>query len=217
MTQVRQIRLVAFDMDGTLVDTVSSWVFVHHHFGENNDEALRAFMHDEINDQEFIRRDLSLWHRHIPELSATDVAKILKDVPLMPGAHELMKALKARGMKTVIVSGGLDLLAQRIKEELGMDLALANVLETDRKGTIVGGKVVVPVKRKEEVLRKLQGKLGVAPEETASVGNSEIDVGLFRASRIRVAFCPQDEYVISNATSVITERDLREVLLALEE
>jgi phosphoserine phosphatase len=204
-------------MDGTLVDTVSSWAFVHKHFGENNDEALRAFMHDEISDEEFVRRDLALWRRHAPKITSREVEKILADVPMMPGAHELMGDLRSRGIKTVIVSGGLDLLAQRMKRELRMDMALANVFETDPKGVILGGKVLVPVKKKEMVLRELQSKLKVSPEETASVGNSEIDVGLFRASRIRVAFCPQDEIVVASATSVINEKDLRKVLPALRD
>jgi len=47
------IRFVAFDMDGTLVDVVSSWAAVHEHFGESNDESVRLFMTDQIDDVEF--------------------------------------------------------------------------------------------------------------------------------------------------------------------
>lgn len=217
MSKPPRVRLVAFDMDGTLVDTVSSWGFVHHHFGENNDKALQAFMHDEISDEEFVRRDLALWHRHIPRITVGDVGKILADVPIMPGAGELMSEIRSRGIKTVIVSGGLDILAQRIRKELRMDLALANTFETDPEGVILGGKVLVPVKQKEMVLRGLQAQLHISPEETASVGNSEIDVGLFRASRVKVAFDPQDEIVVASATSVVSEKDLRKVLPALRD
>jgi phosphoserine phosphatase len=217
MSKPPRVRLVAFDMDGTLVDTVSSWSFVHQHFGENNDESLRAFMHDEIDDEEFVRRDIALWRRHAPAITSMEVEKILADVPIMPGAHELMRELKSRGVKTAIISGGLDLLAQRVKKELHMDMALANVFETDDRGVITRGRVMVPVKKKEAVLRGLQAQLHISSEQTASVGNSEIDVGLFRTSRVRVAFCPQDDIVIANATSVVGEKDLRKVLPALKD
>ena len=66
----RPLRLVAFDMDGTLVDVESSWAYVHHHFGENNDEAVRAFMNNEIDDAAFVQRDLALWRRHAPQISS---------------------------------------------------------------------------------------------------------------------------------------------------
>ncbi|MCL4324542.1 MAG: HAD family phosphatase [Candidatus Thermoplasmatota archaeon] len=210
----RPLRLVAFDMDGTLVDVESSWAYVHHHFGENNDEAVRAFMNNEIDDAAFVQRDLALWRRHAPQISTRDLEGILAEVPLMPGAHELMSHLHAHGIQTVIISGGLEILAERIRRELGMDRALANGFETDANGVLLRGIVRVPVKRKEEVLRALQAELGISPEETGSVGNSEIDVGLFRASRIGVAFNPQDDLVLSGASVVVTGKSLKYVIPA---
>lgn len=212
MSEAPPLRLVAFDMDGTLVDVVSSWAFVHGHFGENNDEALRAFMNNEIDDEEFILRDLKLWHRHAPRITTRDLHEILRGVPLMPGARELMAALRERGLITAIVSGGLSELADRLREDLRMDHSLANGFFTDGEGALVRGRIVVPVKRKYEVLRGLQERLNVTAEETASVGNSEIDVGLFRASRIGVAFCPQDETVVAAASVVVPHKDLRNVI-----
>ncbi len=205
-------RLVAFDMDGTLVDVISSWAEVHRHFHDNNDEALRAFMADEIDDVEFTRRDLAVWQRHKPDISRSDLVEILSRVPMMPGARELFRALKERGVHTAIVSGGLDVLAERLQGELGVDTVLANGFEMEDGGRIVRGVIRVPVKQKERVLRELQTSLGVGPEVTASVGNSEIDVGLFRASRVGIAFAPDDDYVRRHATNVVEERDLRRLI-----
>jgi phosphoserine phosphatase len=210
------LKLVALDMDGTLVDVASSWRVVHDHFGDHNDEGLRRFLANQIDDEEFIRMDVRVWWRHAPDLTVDDLERILAPVPLMPGAAELIDGIHARGARTAIVSGGLDLLARRIARELGIEVALANGLRVHADGRLTGeGIVRVPIHGKEGVLAQLQKQLGVRPEETASVGNSEIDVGLFRRSRVGVAFLPEDEDVRKAATAVVTERNLARVLDAL--
>jgi len=203
-------------MDGTLVDVASSWAAVHDHFGEHNHDGLRRFLANEIDDEEFIRSDLVIWRRHAPRLSVFDLERILADVPLMPGARTLIDGLKGRGVRTAIVSGGIDLLARRIARELGIDLALANGFRVTADGVLTGeGIVRVPIHGKEQVLAHLQAQLGIPPEATASVGNSEIDVGLFRRSRVGIAFLPEDDEVRRGASAIVDERDLARVLEVL--
>ncbi|HTP54638.1 MAG TPA: HAD-IB family phosphatase [Thermoplasmata archaeon] len=211
------LRFVALDMDGTLVDVASSWAAVHEHFGEHNAEGLRRFLANEIDDEEFIRTDIVIWRRHAPQLTVFDLERILGTVPLMPGAKALIDGLHRRGVRTAIVSGGIDLLARRIARELGIDVALANGFRVTAHGQLTGeGIVRVPIHDKEGVLAALQAQLGFRPEETASVGNSEIDVGLFRRSRVGIAFLPEDEAVRRGASAVVAERDLAKVLDVLE-
>jgi len=212
------LKLVAFDMDGTLVDVESSWRVVHDHFSDHNDEGLRRFLANEIDDEEFIRSDVRVWWRHAPDLTVEDLERILAPVPLMPGAKELIDGVHARGARSAIVSGGIDILARRIARELGIEVALANGLRVDSDGRLTGeGIVRVPIHGKEGVLAQLQRQLSVTPEETASVGNSEIDVGLFRRSQVGVAFLPEDDDVRRAATAVVTERNLGRVLDVLAE
>lgn len=207
------ISLAVFDMDGTLVDVASSWAAVHDHFGDHNEEGVRLFNAGKIDDHEFLRRDIQVWWRHRPRLDVQELETILDTVPLMPGAHELFDGLKAAGVTTAIVSGGIDLLARRIARELGIDYSLANGFRVDSDGRLTGeGIIRVPIRDKETVLAGVQSQLGIPPESTGSVGNSEIDVGLFRRSRIGVAFLPEDETVRSQATAVVTTKDLRRVL-----
>jgi phosphoserine phosphatase len=211
------LKFVAFDMDGTLVDVASSWAAVHDHFGEHNADGLRRFRANEIDDEEFIRTDIVIWRRHAPELTVFDLERILATVPLMPGAKELFDGLHRRGVRTAIVSGGIDLLARRVARQLGIDVALANGFRVTATGKLTGeGIVRVPIHGKEGVLEHLQEQLGYAPEETASVGNSEIDVGLFRRSRVGVAFLPEDEEVRRGAHAVVPERNLAKVLDVLD-
>lgn len=213
------LKLVAFDMDGTLVGVSSSWAYVHEHLGLSNAEGLRRFMEGSIDDAEFIRSDVQLWKTVRPGISIFDLEEILAGVPLMPGARPLMQGLRERGILTAIVSGGIDVLARRVGQELRMDYVLANGIRTDAVGKLTDeGILRVPIKKKDEVLARVQEQLGVRPEETASVGNSEIDVALFRRSRVGIAFKPEDRAVRDAATEVLaaSDHDLTHVLRLLD-
>ncbi len=212
------LKLVPIDMDGTLIDVESSWAAVHGHFRDHNADGLRDFLAGRIDDHEFIRTDVRIWKRHDPGLTVEDLDRILADVPLMPGAHELIDSLHAAGARTAILSGGIDRLAERIGRELGIEIILANGLRTDGAGRLTGeGVVRVPIYGKEKVLEGLQHRLGILPAETASIGNSEIDVGMFRRSRVGVAFLPADEAVRRAATHVVEEKDLRRCRVLLDD
>jgi phosphoserine phosphatase len=212
------LKLVALDMDGTLVDVASSWAAIHHHFQDHNADGLRDFLAGKIDDHEFIRTDVRIWQRHAPDLTIDDLEAILDRVPLMPGAATLISGLRARGARTAIISGGIDLLAHRIARELGIDLSLANGFRVDENGRLTGeGIVRVPINGKEGALAGLQHQLGIEVGETASVGNSEIDVALFRRSRVGVAFLPEDEPVRRGASHIVVEKDLGRVLEVLRD
>jgi phosphoserine phosphatase len=60
----RRYDLVAFDMDGVLVNYTSCWTWVHDHFRVTNEASLKAFIDGDIDDMEFMRRDIALWRRH---------------------------------------------------------------------------------------------------------------------------------------------------------
>jgi phosphoserine phosphatase len=202
-------KLVAFDMDGTLVDAKSSWAAVHEHFGDHNDEGLRLFNAGSIGDEEFLRRDIRVWWKHEPAITIDDLEAILARVPLMPGARKLLDALRSAHVVTAIISGGIDVLARRVGRELGIDVVLANGFRVDPVGRLTGeGIIRVPIRDKESVLAKLQADLSISVADTASVGNSEIDVGLFRRSAVGIAFLPEDDLVRKGATNVVEEKDL---------
>jgi len=206
-------QLVAFDMDGVLADTESSWTYVHKHFGVNNDHSLRAYLDGEIDDQEFIRRDIDLWREKDPTLSMIAIRRILDDVPTMNGAEEAVAELRRRGIRTAIISAGIDLLAQRLAVELKMDMFFANGFVADCAGRLTGqGVLNVRLAEKGEKVRLVAELLDIGKEEIVSVGNSRFDTPMFDASEIGIAFCPIDEEVREKADVVVEEKDLRIIL-----
>ncbi len=200
-------------MDGVLVDAESSWVLVHQHFGTDNEDSLRAFMRGEIDDLEFIRRDIGLWMRARGPVAWEEVRGVLDRAPLMPGAVETLRELNRSGVRTAIVSGGLLHLARRLAGEGRVDFVHANDVEVDARGFLTGeGRAPVPLLDKSSVVRGIQRDVGTPPEATAVVGNSLIDVPMFALAAVSIAFNPVDTGTARAAGHIVLGRDLRAVL-----
>lgn len=201
-----------FDMDGVLADVQSSWVYMHRHFKVNNDHSLYAYLRGEIDDLEFIRRDIRLWMDKEPNISRRRVEGILAGVPLMPGASEAIGRLRKMGVTTAIVSAGIDLLAERIANELGIDHQVANGLVVDERGRLTGeGILRVRLMDKGDAVSDVAARFGVARKDIVSVGNSRYDVSMFDRSGKGIAFRPSDENIREMADAVV-EDDLSSIL-----
>ncbi|MCU0851933.1 MAG: HAD-IB family phosphatase [Thermoplasmata archaeon] len=206
-------RLVVFDMDGVLADAESSWVYVHQHFGVDNEDSLHAYLKGEIDDLEFIRRDIALWKNIEPEISEERVRQVLGGVKLMPGAARTVKELRESNVRTAIVSAGIDLLSERIAQDLGIDLHLANGLKTDSRGRLSGeGILRVKLMDKGDAVVEAMRRLEVKPTDTVSVGNSRHDISMFRKTGKGIAFRPMDDAVRTNADFVVDEKKLTAIL-----
>ncbi len=208
-----KVRLTVFDMDGVLIDSYSSWVLVHRQFGTDNEDSLQAFLRGEIDDMEFIRRDVERWTGVKGRVSQEEVHGILDTAPIFPGAIETLKELRRHGVVTAIVSGGLLYLAERVGVLGDVDIVLANDVEVDEDGYLTGGGIVhVPLREKGGVVSAIQDSIGVSVEETAVVGDTPVDVTMFDMARVSIAFNPMDELTRRAAAHVVEGRDLRLVL-----
>ena len=206
-------RLVVFDMDGVLADAESSWVFVHKHFGVNNEHSLHAYLEGKIDDLEFIRRDIALWKEKDPAISEEKIRAVLAGVNLMPGAARTIRKLRESNVRTAIVSAGIDLLSQRIADDLGMDFHLANGLKTDDSGRLSGeGVLRVKLMDKGDAVVEAMRRLDAKAAETIAVGNSRYDISMFRKVGKGIAFRPMDDFVRENADFVVDQKELTAIL-----
>jgi phosphoserine phosphatase len=212
----RPVRLVCFDLDGVLIEAKSSWVAVHEAFGVRNEESLRLFLHGEISEEEFIRRDVALWLTKKPDVTLDDIDRILEGVVLHPGARDLIDALHARGIKTAVVSGGIALAAHRVAAQLGIQLVSAQELLAGPGGRLSGeGIVNTPLRDKSVPVRRFAKDLRIPLGHVASVGNSAPDVPMFWASGLGIAFDPMDEHTSAEADVTVRGPDLRALLPVL--
>ncbi len=188
-------------------------MWVHDHFGVSNEISYDAYVREEIDDMEFMRRDVALWHQEKPGIQITDLENILEDVPVMRGAKELMSALRGNHTITGIISGGIDLLARQVAQRLGMDFFVANGVESFADGALTGeGISRVPLRNKAAVLAGKASEYGVEKENIASVGDTYIDIPMLEASGFGIAFNPSDARIIEAADVVVKEKDLSRLI-----
>jgi phosphoserine phosphatase len=206
-------KFVAFDLDGVLVDTFSSWVWMHKYFNVNNDHSLYAYQRGEIDYGEFMRRDIALWLENKKDMTIGDVAEILSKVPIMKGAREAVAELKKQDIQTAIISCGIKVLASRIGEEFGMDYVVANGIVADESGKLTGeGTLEIELADKGKPLRELLKANGIKKEESAAIGNSYGDASMFGVCGLGIAFNPEDDITKETADVIVEGDDLREIL-----
>ena len=183
------VRLIAFDLEGTLVKSVSSWVELHKRFGtwEKGKEYAELFFSGKIDYVKWAELDASLWRGHTRE----EIMEWANSVEYMDGAKELIEFLRTNDFRIAILSSGLMCLAERIAGELGVDYVFANELVFDENGVVTGNvKSLVDFKSKGVILRGLKNEL--RPELTVAVGDGYNDLSMFREADVSIAINPHE-------------------------
>lgn len=210
----QDIKLVLFDMDGVLVDSISSWKHVHTYFSTNNSHSVDAYVKGLITDEEFIRQDVSQWKKDDKFIFLDELHDIFSSLSLMDGACTCVNRLKKNGVMLGIVSAGIDLLANQVASDLGISMVYANQLKTDTSGRLTGeGLVHVPLMYKDKVVNQISKKLNIPLGSIAAIGNSCFDIPFLRSVGLGIAFNPYDDCVIKEADEVVYEKNLERILL----
>ncbi len=143
-----------------------------------------------------------------------ECVSLAAEMPLMEGAVETFRELKRMGFKTMAVSGGPSLLAERVKGELGVDYAFANdLLFTDDKLSGVNLKVT---SNKAYVLMDTIKWLGEEKKNIVSTVDGANDLKLFEIAGLKIAFCAA-AIVERHADHIIKDRDLRNIIPYIKE
>jgi len=212
-----KLELVIFDMDGVLTDIISSWKYIHDYFNTSNKRSVNDYLKGKIDDMEFIKRDSSLWLENNKPITRKKLSDILSTVPLMNGVKSCVEILKKNKIKTAIVSAGLDILANKIAKELGIDYVYSNGVKTDKRGYLTGiGILNVRLMYKDEVVIKLSKQLNVPLQRIATIGNSCFDIPMFELSGLAIAFNPEDDCIKESADVIVRGKDLTRILPHLE-
>jgi phosphoserine phosphatase len=185
-------RLVAFDMDSTLIN-IECIDEIADAAGRRAEVAAitEAAMRGDIADyRESLRRRMALL-AGVPESALERVWT--EKLQLNPGVETFVQACQRAGLKTLLVSGGFTFFSERVRRRLGLDFARANTLG------IAGGRLtgtllerpwgdIVDGAEKRRVLLEVAELMGIEPRQTIAVGDGANDLPMMTAAGLSIAY-----------------------------
>ena len=182
----RRVRLVAFDMDSTLIqaeciDELAKRAGV----GERVAAVTQAAMRGELDFAGSLRERVTL----LEGLDESVLAEVYEAIQLTPGAEALCQGLKRRGVVLAICSGGFTYFADRFASRLGVDHVCANRLEIE-DGRLTGRVLdpIVDADAKANRLVELCDLYGILLDETAAIGDGANDLKMLKAAGLGIAY-----------------------------
>ena len=181
------VRLVAMDMDSTLV-TIESIDEMGGMLGIK--ESIAAItaqaMHGAIDYPESLRRRVAL----LAGLEEQALERICEErMMLSPGAEALVLRCRNQGIRTLLVSGGFNFFTAWLRQRLGIDDTLSNVLEIrDGRltGRVLGG--IVDGAAKAQKLRAEIARLGIDARQAVAIGDGANDIPMMSVAGVSVAY-----------------------------
>lgn len=190
--QLSQFRLVAFDMDSTLINIECVDEIAEAAGRKAEVSAItEAAMRGEITDfKDSLRRRVALL-AGVPVSAMEQVYQ--RHLQLNPGVETFVAACQAAGLKTLLVSGGFTFFSDRVRQRLGLDFARANVLEVV-DGHLTGQLVdrpwgdIVDGAEKRRVVLEVCELMGIEPEQAIAVGDGANDLPMMSVAGLSVAY-----------------------------
>ncbi|WP_215329936.1 phosphoserine phosphatase SerB [Polynucleobacter sp. AP-Sving-400A-A2] len=183
-----EVRVLAMDMDSTLInieciDEIADFT------GKKAavSEITEATMRGEIKDfKESLRRRVAL----LAGVSADVLDSVYKErLRPNPGAAQLMAGANARGLYTMLVSGGFTFFTEKLQQELGLKQTQANTLEIiDGKltGKVIGD--IVDGAAKNTYLEQACALLNCHKRNAITMGDGSNDLPMMHGSGISIAY-----------------------------
>jgi phosphoserine phosphatase len=183
----RRKRLLVADMDSTMItieciDELADYAGIKPQIAEVTERAMRG----ELDFEAALDARVALL-RGLAE-SAIDRCHAER-VRLMPGARTLVRTMKAHGARTVLVSGGFKVFADRVAEMIGFDRTLSNRLglaDGALDGTVA--RPIVGAQTKRDTLIAEREGLGLNHAATLAVGDGANDIPMIEEAGLGVAF-----------------------------
>ena len=202
------IELVVFDLDnviidGEAIDEIGKLANVEEEIAEITEKAMQG----EIDFETSIKERVQL----LEGTSIEEIEELADELPLMDGASETVSCLKEKDVDVVIISGSFDVVAEKVKEKLGVDKVYTNSF-TVEDGKLTG-EVTGPLVSgsKLDVLKDHVEDADISLDEVVAVGDGANDISMIESAGCGIAFNAKDS-VKEIADIVVDEKDLTKVL-----
>lgn len=182
----RNRRLVAFDMDSTLIEAeVIDELARHAGVGAEVAAITESAMRGEIDFAQSFRRRVAL----LEGLDEGVLEEVAGGLRLTEGAEKLLSVLRRLGLRTAIISGGFGYFARKVQQRLGIDVVFANELDiADGKVTGRVREPIVDGARKALLLRDIATREGISLEQVIAVGDGANDLPMLSIAGLGIAF-----------------------------
>ncbi len=208
---IREKALIIADMDSTMItveciDELADYAGIKPQIAEITERAMRG----ELDFAGALNERVALL-KGLPD-SAIDQCRAER-VRIMPGAKALVRTMKARGARTLLVSGGFTRFTGPVAEEIGFDANVANVLEI-ADGALLGT-VVTPIvdaaRKRAELEAAIDG--GIDRALTLAVGDGANDIPMIEGAGLGVAYHAKPKTRAAAAAEIV-HGDLSALLYA---
>jgi len=135
--------------------------------------------------------------------------EVSDSLPIMTGAKEACRVLKAAGWKLMAVSGGFTIMMERLQKELDLDYVYCNEL-IFKNEKLDGVKINVDSDKSKSAKIKIV-EWGEQKENIICVVDGANDIKLFDICGLGIAYRAQD-VVKDLATTTLEEKDLSKIL-----
>ncbi len=190
--RLRDYKLIAFDMDSTLIN-IECVDEIADAAGRKAEVAAitEAAMRGEITDyKDSLRRRVAL----LEGVTVRHMEEVLNErLKLNPGAVDLVKACKAVGMVTLLVSGGFTFFTDRVRDVLAIDATRSNILEM-QDGVLTGRMLnqfwgdICDGEEKRRMLIQTCASNGVHPRHAIAMGDGANDLPMMGVAGLSVAY-----------------------------
>lgn len=178
--------LIAFDMDSTFiqeegVDEIALELGISDSIAELTQQAMEGKLDF---DASFTRRI-----RMLKGTPRSVLDQVCNRMTLSPGLTTILPIIKAKGFKTAIISGGLDIFTQRLKERYHLDYAFSNRVQIEDE--LLTDKITAPIMNavvKKHTLVDLVTQLNIDLSQVIACGDGANDIPMLMQAGTGIAW-----------------------------
>lgn len=211
---MKDIDLIAFDVDGTLVRHPSGrviWEVLNLRYGgsdERNRQRYRRYRSGEITYAEWVAMDVGDWIAG--GATREEVLESVEEFDLIEGARDAVHELKARGFKLAVISGTIDIVLDSLFPDHPFDTVYTNRIFFDDDGRLDSWRATpYDGHGKVTAIKRLAEHHAVPLSRSAFVGDGENDEPVLGVTGFFVAFQPRSRVLAEGADVVINDNHLR--------
>jgi phosphoserine phosphatase len=212
---IPDIRLVCFDLDGTLLDgTIFIWQTLHDQLQTDRslrEQAKKDYFAGKISYQEWFEHDLCMFQT--VNANREMILDALKGISLMNGAQETLDTLRQRGYRLAVLSGSIDLAITQFFPYMNFEHVMINEIYFEHTGKLIGGKhTPYDLEKKADGLIEIARREDLDLHNCCFVGDNFNDIQAMQVAGFGFSFNSKSAELDRVADVVIKERDLRAIL-----